>query len=89
MIFNLVIIGALFFSVCVNIAMAIVIHCMRQEINELFTLLNDKRTAADPDELLKYIVKDPEPENKSAFEAIEDMKTDMQQLTEQIYRDRE
>lgn len=76
MIFNLVLIGALFFSVCVNIAMAIVIHCMRQEINELFTLLNDKRTAADP-------------EDKSAFEAIEDMKTDMQQLTEQIYRDRE
>ena len=62
-------------SLCVIIAMGIVIHFMRQEINELFELLNDKRKAA------------PDPEDKSAFEAIEDMKTDFEKLTEQIYRD--
>ena len=48
---------------------------MRQEINELFELLNDKRKAA------------PDPEDKSAAECMEDMKEDFEKLTEQIYRD--
>lgn len=62
-------------SLCVIIAMGIVIHFMRQEINELFELLNDKRKAA------------PDPEDKSAAECMEDMKEDFEKLTEQIYRD--